>query len=574
MKRSASRIRWRAVAAEAGAARSNVAPVGTCDGVVVPAEAPGRARGSGVPRLMLAAALVIGLGAACSGPGERADLVFINGSDPGLIDPVHVTDQAGMRVASAIFEGLTRLDEHGHAVPGLASSWEVSEDGLTYTFHLREEARWSDGRPLDAGDFVRAWERALRPATGSSYANVMYPILNAEAYHSGELDDFGEVGVREIDGRTLEVRLANPTPYFIDLCSFITLAPTPVDLVEEHGGRWTMPQHVVGTGAYKLVEWKLDDRFQLVRNPHYWDADNVALGSIDVLSVSDPNTAINYFLTGTADLITDKAMIPAALVDVLADQPWFHSGPMLGTYFIRFNVTRPPFDDLRVRQAFALAVERDRITDKITRLGELEALSFTPPGTGGYTPPEGPGFDPERARELLAEAGFPGGRGFPSVEYLYSSNPMERNIAIELQAMWREVLGVTVDLRNQEWRVYLSSMRQLEYSFCRSSWIGDYNDPSTFLDMFISGGGNNRTGWESAEYDGLVAAAAAEVDQARRHEIFRRAEQMLLAEQVVVPLYFYVGVQFYDPERLGGVSANLIDEHPFRTMYWKNGDGR
>lgn len=511
---------------------------------------------------------------ACSGPGERAELVFINGSDPGLIDPAHVTDQGGMRVAAAIFEGLTRIDEHGQAEPGLASHWEVSDDGLTYTFHLREEARWSDGRPVTADDFVRAWERTLRPATGSGYANVMYPIVNAEAYHSGEIDDFGKVGARAIDERTLEVRLVNPTPYFIDLCAFITLAPTPVELVEKHGGRWTMPQHVVGTGAYRLVGWKLDDRFQLERNPYYWDADNVQIGTIDVLSVSDPNTAINYFLTGTADLITDKAMIPAALVDVLADQPWFHSGPMLGTYFIRFNVTKPPFDDLRIRQAFALAVDRSRITEKITRLGELEAFSFTPPGTGGYTPPEGPGFDPERARELLAEAGFPDGRGFPAVEYLYSSNPMERNIAIELQAMWREVLGVTVDLRNQEWRVYLSSMRQLEYSFCRSSWIGDYNDPSTFLEMFISGGGNNRTGWENAEYDRLVGAAAAEVDQRQRHDIFREAENLLLAEQVVVPLYFYVGVQFFDPERLGGVSANLIDEHPFRTIYWKRPNDR
>ena len=307
-----------------------------------------------------------------------------------------------------------------------------------------------------------------------------------------------------------------------------------------------------------MAEWLLDDHILLKKNPRYWDAANVRMGSVEIMPVSDPNTALNYFLTGQVDLMMDKGTVPVSLVTRLRQEPWFHTGPFLGTWFIRFNVTKKPFDDPRVRKAFALAIDRRRITEKITNLGERTATSIVPPGAGReYQPPPGLDFDPARARALLAEAGFPGGKGFPLVEYLHIPLLIERNIAVELQSMWQQNLGVTVNLAKQEQKIWLASMRTLNYQLTRSSWVGDYNDPNTFLEMFTSGSGNNRTGWKSAAYDGLITRAASEPDEARRNAIFQQAETMLVSDAAaVLPVYFYVGVQFYHADRLGGVQAN------------------
>jgi oligopeptide transport system substrate-binding protein len=266
----------------------------------------------------------------------------------------------------------------------------------------------------------------------------------------------------------------------------------------------------------------------------------------------------------------DKGMVPVSLVDKLKEQPWFHTGPFLGTWFIRINVTKAPFTDPRVRRALALAVDRKKIVDKITKMGERTATSLTPPGAGlNYQPPAGLDYDPAKARELLAEAGFPGGKGFPRIEYLYLPLPIERNIAVELQAMWQETLGITVNLTKQEQKIWLASMRELNFDMCRSSWVGDYNDPNTFMEMFTTGNGNNRTGWESKVYDEYIAAAAREADVVKRHAIFNEAEKLLISEAVpIIPVYHYVGVQFRR-DNLGGVQNNLIDDHPFRAMYWK-----
>lgn len=517
---------------------------------------------------LLAAAVTL---PGCSRRVERADLVFINGAEPQSIDPAIVTDQVGMRISSALFEGLCRIREDGKPEPGMAERWDISADALTYTFHLRPEAKWSNGEPFTAADFVRSWQRVLDPAFGADYASQLYVIDGARAFNEGIEKDFGKVGVRALDDHTLEVRLLNPTPFFIDLCAFATLAPVHLPTIEEHGTAWIKPGNLIGNGPYTLEEWKLDDHILLKLNPHYWDGDNVAMKTVKVLPISEPNTAINYFLTGQADLIMDKGMVPTSLTRKLKEQDYFHTGPFLGAYFTRFNVTRAPFDDPRVRLAFSLAVDRNRITEKITQLGEIEAASLTPPGTGqDYQPPPGPTFRLEEARRLLAEAGYPDGKGFPRVEYLYFPKLVERNIAVELQAMWQDGLNVTVDLVKQEWKIYLASMKELNYSLCRSSWVGDYNDPSTFLEMFVSGSGNNRTGWASPAYDALIAAAARETDVAKRNGIFQQAEKLLVTDEaVLIPIYYYVGVQFYHPDKLAGVQANLIDDHPFRCMRWK-----
>jgi len=342
-------------------------------------------------------------------------------------------------------------------------------------------------------------------------------------------------------------------------------------VMQQKATAWIKPGCIVTNGPYLLEDWRLDDRIRLRKNPAYWDAENVRMTTVEVRPSQDAGTALACFHTGECDLLMDKGMVPPTLTQKLKQQPWFHTGPFLGTWFIRINNTRPPFDDPRVRQAFALAVDKKRIVEKITRLGESTARGIVPPGTGrDYQPPPGLDHDPARARQLLAEAGYPGGKGFPRVEYLYIPLAVERNIAVELQAMWQDALGVTVNLAKQEQKVWLKSMRELDYHLCRSSWVGDYNDPSTFPAPCQSGNGQNRTGFASPEYDRLIRAAAAEPDPDARNRVFQQAEQHLITDRAaLIPVYYYVGVQFYDASRLSGVRANLIDDHPFRCMAWR-----
>jgi oligopeptide transport system substrate-binding protein len=269
-------------------------------------------------------------------------------------------------------------------------------------------------------------------------------------------------------------------------------------------------------------------------------------------------------------LIIDKNLIPVALLNDLRKRPDFHSAPFLGTYFLRFNCARAPFSDARVRKAFSLVVDKDLLVKKITRAGELPATSFVPPGTAGYESPPGLGRNVEEARKLLAEAGSPGGNNFPLVTYLYNESEQNEPIAIELQSAFKRDLGVLIQLQKQEWKVYLNSMSRLDYDICRASWVGDYRDPNTFLDMFVTNGGNNRTGWSNSTYDKLIADAAREPDRLKRYDIFRRAEKLLVVDEApVCPVYFFVGIQFYDGTKLGGIEANLLDEHPLKEMYWK-----
>lgn len=509
--------------------------------------------------------------AACGGESQRADLVFIQSAEPESIDPALVSDQVSIRISTSLFEGLCRTNVDGRAEPGMAERWDVSDDKRTYTFHLREGIRWSNGDPVTAEDFVASWKRTLTPATAADYASQLYVVRQARAFNEGTVTDFSEVGVRALDARTLRVELENPTPYFIDLCAFVTLAPVHVATLEKHGSAWFKPDRIVTNGAYRLGDWKIDDRILLAANPGYWDAANVRMKTVEVRPSSDPNTALNYFHTGLCDLLMDKGMVPPTLTEKLKSQPYFHTGPFLGTWFIRFNVTKPPFHDQRVRRAFALAIDKRRITEKITNLGEPTAHGLVPAGAGqNYPGLEEQARNIEDAKRLLAEAGYPGGKGFPTVDYLHIPLAVERNIAVELQAMWQDALGVNISLSKQEQKTWLASMRELTYQMTRSSWVGDYNDPNTFLEMFVTGNGNNRTGWTSKRYDELISQVAAEADPAVRTRLMLEAERLLvLQESPIAPVYHYVGVQFYHAERLGGVKANLIDDHPFRCMYWK-----
>jgi oligopeptide transport system substrate-binding protein len=360
----------------------------------------------------------------------------------------------------------------------------------------------------------------------------------------------------------------NPTPFFLDLCAFQTLAVVPRRTIEEHGDRWLMARPLPSSGAFELVAWRLNDKIRLRRNPRYWDAENVRSEVIDLLPCANANTALNLYESGAADIVWDKELIPPDLIDALEQRPDFHRFDYLGIYFYRYNVTREPFDDVRVRKALALAIDRRRIVDKITRAGEKPTSEFVPPGVANYESPEGLPYDPEGARQLLAEAGFPGGRGFPRFDYLFNNVDTHEKIAVELQDMWRRELGIQVELRKLEWKVYLNAQSELDYHLSRSSWIGDYNDANTFLELFTSQNGNNRTGWSNARYDELLDRANRLLDPAQRRQLLQEAESLLIREALpLVPLYVYVGMEYYDPDVIKGIHDNIRAEHPLWSIY-------
>jgi len=507
---------------------------------------------------------------SCGPAAKRGDLVFINGAEPETLDPGLITGQPEGRIVNALFEGLTTFNAEARPGPGMAESWTVSEDKRVYNFKLRPGIAWSDGTPITAQDFVDSWRRTLLPETAASYNYQLFYVKNAQPFAEGKITDFSQVGVKALDDRTLEVTLENPTPFFLDLCATPPLAPVPVKVIEKFGDDWIKPEHMVNNGAYLVDTWRINDIIRLRKNPRYWNASNVALETIDILPIAKDTVAFNFYASGLADLSMDKGLTPPALLDALKQRPDFHPAPFLGTYFLRFNCQKGPFTDDRVRRAFGMAIDKRRIVEKITRAGELPASGFVPPGLEGYAAPDGLPYDPEKARALLAEAGYPDGKGFPLVNYLYDDKGSNEFIAVELQDMWKRELGITVNLAKQEWKVYLNSMSTLDYDIARSSWVGDYPDPNTFLDMFLTGGGNNRTGWSDPAYDKLIADAGREIDPVKRFAILREAETLLVARQApICPLYYYVGIQIYDPEKIGGISPNILDEHPLKAMFRK-----
>jgi oligopeptide transport system substrate-binding protein len=521
----------------------------------------------GVLRLQVAVVLAL-VGCTHSQPG--ANLVIINGAEPESLDPAVLTGEADGRVALELFAGLTRYNPTDAApIPDLAERWDLSADGKVYTFHLRTNAVWSTGEPITAHDFVYSWLRVLDPASAAEYAGQLFYLKNGEAYNTGRVKDPSQVGVTALDNHTLRVELSSPTAFFLELCTYVTLRIVPRQAIEKHGDRWLMIQPVPCSGPYELAAWRVNDRIRLRKNPRYWDAANTKTEIVDLLPCTSANTALNLYETRVVDIVWDKNLVPVELLDVLLKRPDFHSFSYLGTYFIRFNVARKPFGDSRVRQALALAVDKRRIVEKITKGGERPASSYTPPGIPGYSSPEGLGFDPDRARMLLAQAGYPGGQGFPSFEYLCdTTSRLHEQIAVELQDMWRRELGVHAQIRRLEWKTYLRAQSELDYDVSRSSWIGDYNDPNTFLDMFMSNNGNNRTGWSNDRYDALVRDANAQVDREKRAHLLQEAELLLVREEApIVPLYYYAGLEYYDANRIKGIFPNVLSQNPIRSIY-------
>lgn len=522
--------------------------------------------------------ILIGLaplaGMGCGG-GPAADegvLRVGNGTEPSELDPHVVTGVQEHRVLSALFEGLCDVDPAtGEAVPGMAERWEVSGDGLVYTFHLREDARWSDGAPLTAEDFVFSWRRILSPKLGAEYAYMLHCIENAGAYTRGEITDFSEVGVEALDARTLRVRLSHPTPYFLTMQYHMAWWPVQRAAIEAHGAPfergvpWTRAGNHTGNGAYRLKAWHPNEYILVERNPHYWDAENVRIPAIRFYPIDNQQTEERQFHVGELH-ITDSVPLDR-IPRYQRDAPEkLVNHPYLGVYFYRFNLTRPPLDDVRVRRALQLSIQRAAITNNILRAGEEPAHFYTPPDTAGYTCATRVPEDAAKARELLAAAGYPGGAGMPRIEILYNTLESHKLIAEAIQQMWQEHLGVRVGLFNQDWKTYLSSMNNLDYDIARSAWIGDVVDPVNFLECFLSDGGNNRTGFASEEFDALIHAAYAETDPARRHAHLQAAEKILLDEAVIMPIYFYRWTFLKAPEVKGFV-PNTMGYKRWKDLY-------
>jgi oligopeptide transport system substrate-binding protein len=510
---------------------------------------------------LLALALVVAIPVAlvlATGIEERAEFVFDLASEPETLDPTYITDQPGGRIATALFEGLTTRNPRTLAPePGVAYRWDISPDGRMYTFHLRP-ARWSNGSPLTAGDFLFQWRRVLAPESGARYVDLFFQIENAARFARGELTAPDSLGFAALDDSTFVVRLARPTAYFLDLCAHYPFYPTHPGTVREHGEDWIRPEHIVSNGPFTLVDWQLRRRIRLRKNPEYWDAAHVDLALADAVFSEQASTAFNLYAAGETDWI-DSSGIPPMIRDAVMRRPDFHTSPYLNTFFYRLNVRRPPLDDRRVRQALNLAIDKQAITTHITRSGQIPATHLVPPGLPGYVSPPGSAHDPARARALLAQAGYPGGRGFPPLELLFNTSEEQRPIAEVVQAQWQEELGIRCELRNQEWKVFLNSTRAGEYQVARGGWIGDYLDPTTFLDLWLPGNANNRTGWSDPAYTALIARAAAETDPAARAALLAAAESILLDATPIIPLYFLVTLNCYDETRFGGCAPNLLN---------------
>ncbi len=527
---------------------------------------------------IFAVALVVFAG--CSGNGGKTNveiatadgiLLFGNDAEPEDLDPHVVSGFTEQKILGALFEGLVTLAADGITVePGVAQSWEQSGDGLHYTFHLRDDATWSNGDPVTAKDFVYAWQRILTPAFGSQYANMLHCIKNAKAFNTGDLTDFGEVGVRADDDHTLDVTLEYPTPYFLSMQIHFSWFPVHQATIEAHGRmdergtRWTRAENFVGNGPFMLTEWEPSSILRVAKNPNYWDAANVALNGIAFYPLDNRQMEERMFRAGDLHMTSDVPLNKLPIYQRESPK-LLKAHPIYASYFYRFNVTKPPLDDPRVRRALSLALDRESLIKHVLKIDFQSANSFCPPDPNGYQPDTQQPYDVAEARRLLAEAGYADGADVPTIELLYNTSENHKLIAETIQQMWNKSLGVHVALVNQDWKVYMSSLRNLDYNIGRSSWYADFLDPISFLECFESDSGNNRTGWANADYDALIRRARTAVDVESRYALYRDAERLLIAEQPILPIFHYVRTILLHPD-VKGWQPNLLAHVPYKHI--------
>lgn len=488
------------------------------------------------------------------------------------IDPNLIEDVEGSAVGRNLFEGLLSQDAEGNVVPGVATSYEASEDGLTYTFHLRPEAKWSDGRPVTAGDFVYSWRRAADPATASEYQWYMglMALENVEEVMAGEMPP-DQLGVTAIDDQTLEVRLHTALPYFPQMVVHTTTFPVPAWAIEEWGDTWTQPGHMVSNGAYVLAERVPQEKIVLTRNDQYWDNANTIIDTVTAMIINDENAALTRYQAGELD----KTDVPAGQYPALHEQfpTEAVSVPNLCTYYYNINLTEtgvPALQDVRVREALALAIDRDVIVNNVLAGGQVPAYSLTHWAIAGW---EVPSVDyatwtqaerDERARQLMAEAGYgPDGEAL-SLEILFNTSEAHNSIAVAIGQMWKQKLGVDTTLANQEWQTFLTARGEQDYEIARAGWCADYNEASSFLDIMQSESGYNDSKYSNPEYDAAMLEARTAADPMIDYQ---EAEALIMRDFPIIPLYFYASVFMLDDAMKGWPFESAQQNWYARTLY-------
>lgn len=531
---------------------------------------------------------------------------FVSAVDHNTLDPQKMSWLHDIRIADCLFEPLVRISLPSTEVePGVAESWQISEDGKTYTFHLRENAKWSNGDPVTSSDFAYAWRRILMPDFAGDYAQLFFPIVGAEDFfnfRNSQLDKIraegskdggttelkealaffdANVGIKTPDLQTIEVTLKEPTPYYLELFAFAPFMPNHTRSLAENSNvnpqtgmleldptYWTDPAMIVGNGPYVLNRQRLKVDTHLKANPHYWNRAKMRNTSILERVIGEPETAILAYDRGEVDYLPDIPTAGDLAADLLAsNRPDVHMQTWAGTYFYSFNCnptfddgSKNPLHDPRVRRALSMAIDRQEIVNSVTRMKQPIARSFIPPGAlPGYEPPVDAGatYNIAEARKLLAEAGYPDGKGLTGLTILYNTDGGHENIALRLSKIWQEQLGVTIKPESLEVKSFRERLKNQRYTIARASWIGDYRDATTFLDKFQSKGGNNDAKFNNAEYDRLLAEAAAEQDVDARLRLLEQAERILLEEQPIAPIYHYTTMHIFDPSRVKNLYPNV-----------------
>lgn len=522
--------------------------------------------------------VVLALLAACTSVtpffgrvAPRADqtLYFNNGSEPRSLDPDKTSLVPDGNIIQNIFESLTVYDPKTLApLPGMAERWEARNDSRTWIFYLRKNARWSDGRAVTAHDFVWAWQRAIAPETASPYSYLLFYIKNGEAIAKGNADK-STLGVRAVDDYTLAVEMERPTAFFVQMTPVHVFAPLPRWAIEQWGKEWTRVGNIVSNGPFLLSEHRPYDQIVLVKNKDYWDAANVKLEKAVFLPVTEQGTNMNLYKAGEVDVMI-SGLVPQVFTKAVINKRDFLRGPSLQTCYYSFNLKRKPFDDARVRMAFNIAINKQLLTDTLyAGRGITPAYTLTPPGLPNYQLTGAAGFNIEKARQLLAEAGYAHGQGLPKITLYLPTHAGSIRLAEAVQKLWQESLNVKVELQNEEFQTYQARSERRDFDICYACWNGDYVDPNTFLDIYASDNANNHAGWINERYARLITEANMVADDAERKRLLAEAEALLLAEMPIMPIY-HNGISYLKKPYIQGWELNLLDQHPLKFVWIDN----
>ncbi|WP_213198228.1 oligopeptide ABC transporter substrate-binding protein OppA [Klebsiella aerogenes] len=501
---------------------------------------------------------------------DKQTLVRNNGAEVQSLDPHKIEGVPESNVNRDLFEGLVIGDLNGHPVPGVAESWD-NKDFKVWTFHIRKDAKWSDGSPVTAQDFVYSWQRLADPKTASPYASYLQygHVANVDEIIAGK-KPATDLGVKAIDDKTFEVTLSEPVPYFYKLLVHPSVSPVPKAAIEKYGEKWTQPANIVTNGAYKLKDWVVNERIVLERNTNYWDNAKTVINQVTYLPISSEVTDVNRYRSGEIDMTYNN--MPIELFQKLKKEipKEVHVDPYLCTYYYEINNQKAPFTDVRVRTALKLALDRDIIVNKVKNQGDLPAYSYTPPYTDGMKLVEPEWFKwsqekrNEEAKKLLAEAGYTADKPL-TFNLLYNTSDLHKKLAIAVASIWKKNLGANVKLENQEWKTFLDSRHQGTFDVARAGWCADYNEPTSFLNTMLSDSSNNTAHYKSPAFDKIIGDTLQVTDEAKRAELYAQSEQQLDKDSAIVPVYYYVNARLVKPW-VGGYTG----KDPLDNIYVKN----